>query len=371
MKRLTAVFVLSALTLGVPLAFLGAEENKGIDVYADRLSDYDRSVFFPEYALGAPDGKYADMLHVDDFVYLDLGIGEEAVGDLTLHIQRFDVRADVSVQFLDEAFRIQQSSGGIIPSGNWTIPYKSTVPYRYVWVRNRSNETVRLDAIEVAELANPPLVAPEPVRKERGIRGSVLKVLDDGNPNTSLDEFFSLLDASTSRHTVTPGVIFDSWNLSQQEITMVGEGTLSGLLIGREVRIRPGTYLIRTHYDPRVYTIDADNVLHLLVNEDIAAKLYGATWQNRVTVIPETTFVRYEIGEAIEEPVLPSGAFVKNGVTFYIGADGKRYTVSHALADELGLSDELLTTDLSFPELVTGYENGGDLAYDDNLRFPF
>ncbi|WP_199443483.1 hypothetical protein [Umezawaea beigongshangensis] len=109
---------------------------------------------------GAPDGRYA-VVHgrFSRFLVLDLGAGEEGVGDLQVHYALrpndvFGVSADV--HFLDrDGKRLGQGQLVVIRStGVATVENPSPEPYRYLKILT-GVRTISFDSMRAADLAPP------------------------------------------------------------------------------------------------------------------------------------------------------------------------------------------------------------------------
>ncbi|MBB4905981.1 hypothetical protein [Actinophytocola algeriensis] len=105
---------------------------------------------------GAPDGRFATVHgRLTKFLVLDLGAGEEGIGDLEVHyaLQPGDVLGMVmDVHFLDRnGKRLGQGQLGMIGSGPrvTTVDNPSSKPYRYLKILTGLN-TVLFDSMKAA-----------------------------------------------------------------------------------------------------------------------------------------------------------------------------------------------------------------------------
>ena len=67
------------------------------------------------------------------------------------------------------------------------------------------------------------------------------------------------------------------------------------------VTIKAGSSLVKVKSDPRVYAIEAPNILRWITSEATAKALYGDTWQSKVADIDETWIASYKFGAPITE----------------------------------------------------------------------
>jgi len=94
--------------------------------------------------------------------------------------------------------------------------------------------------------------------------------------------------------------VFKSWYPDTTNISLVSDASLGSIMIGGNVTYRPGSTLIKITTDPRVYAVSRYGVLHWITSESVAAVLYGADWNKKVQDVPDTFFVNYIVGYAID-----------------------------------------------------------------------
>jgi hypothetical protein len=133
------------------------------DPYVDALAPANEIQVDDAAALtGAPDGRFATVHgRFGKFLVLDLGAGEEGVGDLEVHyaLQPYDTLAmSMNVHFLDRfGNRLGQGQLGMVGfdgrPGVTTVRNPSTAPYRYLQILTGIT-TVRFDAMRAAGVAS-------------------------------------------------------------------------------------------------------------------------------------------------------------------------------------------------------------------------
>ena len=153
-----AVFAAVALLLTGILSPVAAAATVAADPYADAVSpDTTAALTNPGNVIGAPDGLFTTVTgHLGAWIVLDLGAGEEAIGNLDVYYRGPDVLADqTDVEFL-------QANGNRIASATLTmfsgsrvatVPNRSSKSYRYVRIRAGVVQVYGLDAIKAAALA--------------------------------------------------------------------------------------------------------------------------------------------------------------------------------------------------------------------------
>ncbi|MFA6160777.1 MAG: hypothetical protein WC766_01215 [Patescibacteria group bacterium] len=109
----------------------------------------------------------------------------------------------------------------------------------------------------------------------------------------------------------------DDFNL----VKTIPDQQLGALPTGRDVTIRPGTYLVKIQTDPKTYAITDCGHIHEIGSEAIAISLYGTNWAQRVRDVPESNWGQYIVSTPITVPVHPDGQLIT-----YAG-DANRYVV--------------------------------------------
>ena len=364
----------------------------GSSVYAEAPDRYADAIVASNYqfqsernALGAPDRLYADTSTNGAYLKLDMGESEEGTGDLTLHYETWSAQSQLSFDFYGTDGTLLHSYGNFVPLQNmWVIKYPLETPYRYVTIKSNATATIRIDAIEsesvvssvtVEDIPFPTEETPEDIEiiDTHPLRGQLVKLTDDWNDNTDADKVVYLLDADNARHIIPNEAVFRSWNLSFDDVTVIGSGTLTGMPLGKNVFVRPGSNLVKITANPNVYAVEKGGILRWIQTEELAKKLYGADWNKRVIDVPETLFAQYKFGGALTEAKYVDGSFVKTpaGSTWYIDAGGLRYSIGPLTLAALNLRGEDLSTSMNEPELAAAHEYAGRLVYQDSDRWPF
>jgi hypothetical protein len=380
------LIILFALVVGMSVANkpVFAQESAA-DPYADAVVAGSDKFLSSESSLGAPDFIFSDNISGGGTLTLDMGDGEEGLGDLTLHYAVLNPQVQITFTLYDSSNNVLLTSGSMAPLSNvWIVPYDGEIPYRYVSIWNSSTKTIRIDAVEaesyINEQASDEEVAEEQIEVEdieivdaNPLCGSLIKLADDWNNATDADKTIYLLDADNVRHVIPNEKVFESWGLSYNDVTIVGDGTLTGIPMGKNVYVRPGTYLVKIQLSPEVYAVEPGGVLRWIQTEKLARQLYGDNWNQRVIDVPEVLFTQYTFAGAMTELEYPAGSFVmtETGATSYIDAESKRWSVGPLTKDALELYERFITIDMSDVTLAATHAYAGRLVYNDNLRWPF
>jgi len=68
--------------------------------------------------------------------------------------------------------------------------------------------------------------------------------------------------------------------------------------LGARVRMKAGS-LIKLQYDPKVYEVDADGVIHHVPDEAMAIYVYGVNWATKVVDVSDVFWGDYTVGSEI------------------------------------------------------------------------
>jgi len=92
---------------------------------------------------------------------------------------------------------------------------------------------------------------------------------------------------------------YNSWYPNFSTVQTITPENMNKIMLGGNVTYRPGVKLIKIKTDPRVYAVDHDGTLRLMITPAVAAKYYGTTWAKNVEDIPDAFFTNYKIGTSI------------------------------------------------------------------------
>lgn len=126
------------------------------------------------------------------------------------------------------------------------------------------------------------------------------------------------------RHGFPNEIVYYTYYNDFSNVKIIGDAQLSSFQLGHNIRLRPGTWLVKITSDPRVYAIEPGGVLRWITTENIAQKLYGPDWNKKIIDIDVGFFVDYSMGTPITTVVHPSGTLVRDSKTDTI------YIIDHA-----------------------------------------
>lgn len=359
----------------MPMVGLRAEET---DAYADSIISVTNEVLASTNALGAPDQAYADFMDKDQYIYFDLGEGEEGVGDLKLYIYLLNFGATFRVDFYDADEELLDAWSYAIQPGDIevTADYDGTAAYRYVKVNATEEEVWKLDAIEVLELYTEPEEVPEEVPEEEapGLGensvGRLITLPDDGDSTTQYDSAVYVIGADGKRHAFPNETVYFSWFEDYDDVEVIPADEMSDYSLGHNVTIRPGTHLIKLQTSPKVYAVESGSLLREITTEEIAIDLYTENWNTLVVDVADGFWANYTLGDQITAAVHPSDTILQTpfGEIVYLSN-----SVYYSLPSN-GLVDLRLQNDFYIPvreDIFSLYVDGGQLAITSEMQYPY
>lgn len=376
--RFLYVFMLCSLFGSLLPATASAAEA---DPYADSLYQSGTNFYLPENALGAPDGVSASIFAKDAFSTYDMGQGEEGTGNLFIYLTPRDYGAAVRVEFLDASMTRLLETSHVFNVGETKaeISYGATEPYRYVKLTSTEEEEWILDAIEAETIA---VQAEEEPTEEGGLdeetsaeetavnpRGMLVKLVDDGNAQTTVDAAVYEIGGDGKRHAFPNETVFFSWYENYDDVAFIDPVSLAGYELGGNVTVRPGTWLVKITTDPKVYAVEPGGVLRWVTTETVAASIYGEDWAHRVIDVPDVFFLNYAMGDDLTTTIPPTGTlaetpsgeivYIQNGSYYGIGGTDAHMRFDYGFAVTL---DED-----TFGLLV----DAGDLDENADIAYPY
>jgi hypothetical protein len=351
--------------------------------YAQGVVDQSIQTLNPQKAIGGPDEGYADFLRKEAWILLDMG--RLTTSDLKLFYKNLDTGSKFRVEFKDPQLNTLHIGGNFFPlkTNEVVVDYPEDEPYRFAFIFNPALfKPFRLDAVELTEpekTITPPSEEPEsPKEPEESTEpetptgpqpGDLISLPDDGDFATQADSAVYLVGNDNKRHAFPNEMTYMSWYNGFGAVQDTDKDTLASLPLGANTTIRPGTYLVKTMTDSKVYAVEPGGVLRWIKTEVVAADLYGDNWKERVVEIPDVFFNDYTIGDPIEAAVHPTGTLggTPNGETVYI-QNGTMYTVSGMQMEDLRLSPAF-KVNLTAEEMAL-YIDGGSLDFAESLTYP-
>jgi len=105
--------------------------------------------------------------------------------------------------------------------------------------------------------------------------------------------------ADGQRYVFPNAQTYATWYSDFSTVKTISPEDMGKIRLGGNVTYRPGVKLVKIQTDPKVYAVDHNGTLRLMINPTIATKYYGAAWNKNVEDIPDTFFTNYKIGDPI------------------------------------------------------------------------
>ena len=107
------------------------------------------------------------------------------------------------------------------------------------------------------------------------------------------------LDNEGTRHAFPNEKAYFTWYDAFINIHLVTDETMASYSLGRNVRYRPGSSLVKFPSLNTVYTVGAHGMLRAITSEEMAIANYGGNWNHMIDDISEAFFGNYQIGDDI------------------------------------------------------------------------
>lgn len=138
------------------------------------------------------------------------------------------------------------------------------------------------------------------------------------------------------RHAFMNELIYYGYFKDFSNVKTITDDELAQIQLGKNVKVRAGSWLVKIVSDPKVYAVEPGGKLRWVSSEAVAESLYGAEWNKKIIDIDVSYFVDYEIGDPITENVHPNGTllhYLDGGPVYYL--DGNKLWE----LEDLGLSN--------------------------------
>jgi len=126
------------------------------------------------------------------------------------------------------------------------------------------------------------------------------------------------------RHAFPNAVTYFSWYGNEPaNVLSVSNQILGQYPLGKNVTMRPGTFLIKVATASAVYAVEQGGNLRQLADESLAEKIYGPKWAARVVDVPDVFFGDYHVGAPLKSYELPFDLLFKDAAgKFYWRGNG-------------------------------------------------
>lgn len=112
---------------------------------------------------------------------------------------------------------------------------------------------------------------------------------------------FTNKDVITSWFTSFDGGVLGQLVNVCNTVNELSDVELASIMIGGNVTVRPGSYIVKIASDPALYVVAKGKVLRRLASVEMAEKLYPGTSAQRIRVIPDAFFTNYFVGKQVTD----------------------------------------------------------------------
>ncbi len=105
--------------------------------------------------------------------------------------------------------------------------------------------------------------------------------------------------ADGKRYVFPNAQTYATWYKDFSTVKTITLEDIGKIPLGGNVTYRPGVKLVKIQTDPRVYAVDRNGTLRLMINPTVATKYYGASWSKNVEDVPDAFFTNYKIGNPV------------------------------------------------------------------------
>ncbi len=155
------------------------------------------------------------------------------------------------------------------------------------------------------------------------------------------------LGSDGNRYVFPNEATYFSWYNDFSGVVTIPQEELEGYPLKANVTIRPGTKLITSPSNAKVYAVGVDGVLQQIPSEESAIALYGETWATMVVDIVDSFFTNYEVGAELGENEYASGQLFKTAdasdVYYYDGTNSRKITSEAAFTANRFSWDYIMT----------------------------
>lgn len=128
---------------------------------------------------------------------------------------------------------------------------------------------------------------------------ALVKLFDDGNPNTQQDSAVYYVGSDGLRHAFPNSKTYFSWYCDFNGVIEISAKDLASIGLGRNIPYRSGSKLVKFTTDAKVYLITQNAELRAIPDEAFAATLFGANWNKLVDDISDAFYLDYTFGKAL------------------------------------------------------------------------
>lgn len=151
-----------------------------------------------------------------------------------------------------------------------------------------------------------------------------------------------------------------TWYENFDDVMTVSDSQLASYPLAGNITMRAGTWMVKVDTDPKTYVVTTDGEIRWVETAEVAADLYGDTWNQWVVDVPDVFFSDYSEGSSMMTAELVDGMLVESGSDTYLIWDGEKRMVSSAGMTANRLMDKFVISDSSVS--LSDYSTGSSIS---------
>ncbi|GEM_PF-3375563 len=129
---------------------------------------------------------------------------------------------------------------------------------------------------------------------------ALVKLSDDGDPNTQYDTAVYYIATDGRRHAFPHEKVYFTWYRDFSNVVTISATNMASIPLGANVTYKPGVRLVKFQTDDHVYAVSVGRgTLRWIRTEDLAAALNGPFWRSNVEDISDAFYLDYHRSDDI------------------------------------------------------------------------
>jgi hypothetical protein len=108
------------------------------------------------------------------------------------------------------------------------------------------------------------------------------------------------IDPDGMRHAFPNSKVYFTWYADFSQVQLVNATQLASIPLGKNVTYKPGVKMVKFTTDNKVYAVAKGAVLHWVSTQDLAASLYGSSWNTNIDDINDAFHGDYTFGADVK-----------------------------------------------------------------------
>lgn len=194
---------------------------------------------------------------------------------LSVDVNGTIVGVPTNAQVYSFVLRAEDADGRTL-SGSFTITINPRAQYSQIYTRD-PQWPMRINRVN-----------------DMGLRvHDLVKLVDDGDPNTQYDSTVYYIGADGRRHAFPNAKVYFTWFSDYSGVRVILPRQIANIPLGPNLTYRPGVRLVKFVTDAHVYAVDTQRRLRWVTSERAAQELYGTNWNQNVDDISDAFYMDY------------------------------------------------------------------------------